>query len=468
MKNTNYFVLGLLALTLGIEVKAQIQLPSVFSDGMVLQQNSKVAVWGWGNPSETLMILSEWSPGDTVRAVVDNQGRWKAEVPTGCAGGPYTLEVKGWNDSWKVSDVMLGEVWLCSGQSNMEWSADMGIMNGEQEVKQAACPSVRIFHNPKQGADTPQTDCRTKWEVATPESMRKTSATAYFFARYLTEHLKVPVGILVSAWGGTPAEVWTPAEIVEKDKILSKNKLKDYPWWPIKPGVLYNQMIHPLVPYQIAGCIWYQGESNHENAPSYARLVSKMVESWRKDFRWDFPFYYVQIAPHTYGAKNNTPALLREQQELMLSLVKSTAMINISDLVENVKDIHPRNKRAIGERLACLAMDKVYGQFTNAYESPHLASAELQRGKVVVNLEGNFSFLRSTAPNITGLVLTDGKGDTLTVKAKIKGKQIVLPVRKQSTPPYQVSYCFDEATIGSLRTEAGLPVLPFCTKPIEK
>ena len=261
MKNTTHLILGMLALTFGMEVKAQIQLPSVFSDGMVLQQNSKVAVWGWGNPSETLMILSEWNPGDTVRTVVDNQGRWKAEVPTGRAGGPYTLEVKGGNDSRKLSDVMLGEVWLCSGQSNMEWSANMGIMNGEQEVKQAASPSVRIFHNPKQGADTPQTDCRTKWEVATPESMRKTSATAYFFARYLTEHLKVPVGILVSAWGGTPAEVWTPAEIVEKDEILSKNKLKDYPWWPIKPGVLYNQMIHPLVPYQIAGCIWYQGES---------------------------------------------------------------------------------------------------------------------------------------------------------------------------------------------------------------
>lgn len=467
MKSTTHFILGLLALASGMEAKAQIQLPSVFSDGMVLQQNSKVAVWGWGNPSETLMILSEWNPGDTVRTVVDNQGRWKAEVPTGHAGGPYTLEVKGGNDSRKLSDVMLGEVWLCSGQSNMEWSADMGIMNGEQEVKQAACPSVRIFHNPKQGADTPQTDCRTKWEVATPESMRKTSATAYFFARYLTEHLKVPVGILVSAWGGTPAEVWTPADIVEKDEILSKNKLKDYPWWPIKPGVLYNQMIHPLVPYQIAGCIWYQGESNHENAPSYARLVSKMVEAWRKDFGWDFPFYYVQIAPHTYGAKNNTPAFLREQQELMLGQVKNTAMINISDLVENVKDIHPRNKRAIGERLACLAMDKVYGQFTGAYESPRLASAELQKGKIVVNLEGNFSTLQSTTPHITGLVLTDSKGDTLTVKAKIKGKQIILPVRKLN-PPYRVSYCFDEATIGSLRTEAGMPVLPFCTKPIEK
>ena len=336
MKNTTHLILGMLALTFGMEAMAQIQLPSVFSDGMVLQQNSKVAVWGWGNPSETLMILSEWNPGDTVRTVVDNQGRWKAEVPTGRAGGPYTLEVKGGNDSRKLSDVMLGEVWLCSGQSNMEWSADMGIMNGEQEVKQAACPSVRIFHNPKQGADTPQTDCRTKWAVATPESMRKTSATAYFFARYLTEHLKVPVGILVSAWGGTPAEVWTPADIVEKDEILSKNKLKDYPWWPIKP------------------------------------------------------------APHTYGAKNNTPALLREQQELMLGQVKNTAMINISDLVENVKDIHPRNKRAIGERLACLAMDKVYGQFTGAYESPRLHDARVVKRNLEVTLEGNFNTLHST------------------------------------------------------------------------
>lgn len=147
MKNTTHLILGMLALTFGMEVKAQIQLPSVFSDGMVLQQNSKVAVWGWGNPSETLMILSEWNPGDTVRTVLDNQGRWKAELPTGRAGGPYTLEVKGGNDSRKLSDVMLGEVWLCSGQSNMEWSANMGIMNGEQEVKQAASPSVRIFHN---------------------------------------------------------------------------------------------------------------------------------------------------------------------------------------------------------------------------------------------------------------------------------------------------------------------------------
>lgn len=296
--------------------------------------------------------------------------------------------------------------------------------------------------------------------------MRKTSATAYFFARYLTEHLKVPVGILVSACGGTPAEVWTPAEIVEKDEILSKNKLKDYPWWPIKPGVLYNQMIHPLVPYQIAGCIWYQGESNHENAPSYARLVSKMVEAWRKDFEWDFPFYYVQIAPHTYGAKNNTPALLREQQELMLGQVKNTAMINISDLVENVKDIHPRNKRAIGERLACLAMDKVYGQFTGAYESPCLHDARVVKRNLEVTLEGNFNTLHSTTKEVTGLTVVDCTGKQVAVNARLKGKSLQIPLRGLKAP-YQVYYCFDEATIGSLRTDADMPVLPFRTAKIE-
>ena len=465
MRNTKSFIVGMACLAAALQGQAQIQFPSVFSDGMVLQQNSKVAVWGWGDPSEELMLLSGWNPGDTVRVVVDNQGCWKAELETGRAGGPYVLEVKSRKESRKLSDVMLGEVWLCSGQSNMEWSADMGIMNGEEEVKQAACPSVRIFHMPKQGADTPQTDCRTAWETASPESMRRTSATAYFFARYLTEKLNVPVGIMVAAWGGTPAEVWTPESVVKQDEILSKNQLKEFPWWPIKPGVLYNQMIHPMVPYRIAGCLWYQGEANHENASSYARLMSKMVEAWRKDFGWNFPFYYVQIAPYTYGASGNTPALLREQQELMLDQVENTAMINISDLVENVKDIHPRNKRAIGERLACLAMDKVYGQFTEPYESPRLGDARLVKRNIEITLEGNFESLQSATKEIVGLTLIDGNGEQTPVKARLQGKKLLVPVRGKAAP-YQVLYSFDEATIGSLRTEAGLPVLPFRTEKL--
>lgn len=444
----------------GIGVRPQIQLPSLFSDGMVLQRDSRVAIWGWGNPAEELLLLPGWSTGDSVRVTVDNQGCWKAELKTCGAGGPYTLEVRGAHEARRISDVMLGEVWLCSGQSNMEWSADMGIKDGAREIEQADCPLVHIFHVPKQGASFPQDECRATWETCTPQSMRRTSATAYFFARFLAEHLDVPVGILVSAWGGTPAEVWTPAEVVLSDSVLSRNTLTAYPWWPVTPGVLYNRMIHPLVPYRLAGCIWYQGESNHENASSYCRLMTRMVEAWRERFAQKFPFYYVQIAPHTYRSKNNTPALLREQQQLMLNSVDRSAMINISDLVENVEDIHPRNKRAIGERLACLVMDKVYGHFLHAYDSPYVSFTEFKKGNIVIQFEGDFAELRSQSPIIKGLVLNNGVGDTLKVKANIVGKRIVLPVKKEEGP-FQVSYCFDDATVGSLRTETGLPILPF-------
>lgn len=449
----------------GIEVYSQIQLPSVFSDGMVLQRNSRVAIWGWGNPAEELLLLPGWNVKDTVRVKVDCQGCWKAELRTSAAGGPYTLEIKETRESRRIADVMLGEVWLCSGQSNMEWSADMGIKNGAEEVAQAACPSVHIFHVPKQGSAFPQDDCRGQWESCSPQSMRRTSATAYFFARFLSEQLDVPVGILVSAWGGTPAEVWTPAEVVEADSVLSRNVLKEYPWWPVAPGVLYNRMIHPLVPYGLAGCIWYQGESNHENASSYGRLMTQMIGAWRERFRQPLPFYYVQIAPHTYHSAHNTPALLREQQQSVLETVSRTGMINISDLVEDVKDIHPRNKRAIGERLGCMVLDKEYERFVAPYESPRLAEASLQGRQLVLRFEGRFNRLVSSTRHIVGLSVTEGGRTSVAVKAKLEGRNLIIPV-KGFKWPVQVSYCFDDATLGSLRTEDGLPVLPFRTEPI--
>lgn len=459
-------ILGILGcLWAGIEVSSQILLPSVFSDGMVLQRNSRVAVWGWGNPAEELLLLPGWNMKDSVRVKVDSQGCWKAELQTAAAGGPYTLEIKGARESHRISDVMLGEVWLCSGQSNMEWSADMGIKNGTEEVAQAACPSLHIFHVPKQGAAFPQDDCRGQWEVCSPQSMRRTSATAYFFARFLSEQLEVPVGILVSAWGGTPAEVWTPAEVIKTDSVLSRNVLKEYPWWPVTPGVLYNRMIHPLVPYGLAGCIWYQGESNHENASSYGRLMTQLIGTWREHFKQSFPFYYVQIAPHAYHSAHNTPALLREQQQLVLETVQRTGMINISDLVEDVRDIHPRDKRAIGERLACMVLDKEYGRFVAPYESPRLAECTLQGKRLVLRFEGRFERLMSCTKEVIGLTVTEYGGTPVPVKAKLEGKHLIIPVKGLKLP-VQLSYCFDDATVGSLRTEGGLPVLPFRTEPI--
>lgn len=450
-----------------VSADAQIQLPAVFTDGMVLQQKSKVALWGWGSPADRLDIVPGWAEGDTVRVTVDSQGRWKTELYTAAAGGPYAIEITGSNDRYLIKDVLLGEVWLCSGQSNMEWSADMGILDGEKEIASAACDMLRILHIPKQGADFRQNDCRAEWKVSSPESMRNTSATAYFFGRYLTEKLGVPVGIIVSAWGGTPAEVWTPAEIVSADSVLSAaaDKLEPYISWPVVPGVLYNQMIAPLAPYTIAGCIWYQGESNHETASSYSRLMTRMVSAWRSIFRQNFPFLYVQIAPHTYNSKANTPALLREQQQMMLNEVDSSYMINISDLVTDVRDIHPRNKRAIGERLADMAMHRVYGHKVRPYESPHLTSAELRESNIVLTFCGDFIRLYSTQKTVAGLMIAGADGKQKPARVRVKGKQLTVSV-KGLQAPYQVFYCFDDATIGSLRTESGLPVLPFRTEKI--
>lgn len=445
---------------------AQIQLPKIFTDGMVLQQKTEVPVWGWGNPSENISVVASWAKSDTVKTTVDNQGKWNISLNTSNAGGPYSIEIIGAYEKKTLNNVMLGEVWLCSGQSNMEWSVNMGIINGEEEARNAACNSLRIFHIPKQGADTPQNDVRTHWEISSPESMRKTSATAYFFARYLTENLNVPVGIIVAAWGGTPAEVWTPGNLITEDKILSANKHTEYQWWPIKPGALFNQMINPVIPYKLAGCIWYQGESNHENASSYSYLMSKMVESWRKLFKQDFPFYYVQIAPHSYNSKSNSPALLREQQEKALSIIPNCGMINISDLVEDVKDIHPRNKRAIGERLAFMVMDKEYGKFTSAYQSPYFKSATIKGKKVIIDFEGEFEKLTSVSSEIVGLKIISDDNKELAPKAKIKGKQLIISV-KGIDEPFRIYYCFDDATVGSLRSESGIPVLPFRTNKIE-
>lgn len=466
-KAFKYVFLAVCCLT-GADVKAQIQLPSVFTDGMVLQQNSKVALWGWGEPADRLNIVTSWATRDTVRTVVDSRGCWKAELSTSAAGGPYAISIAGNKDSRQIDNVMLGEVWLCSGQSNMEWSADMGILNGDKEVANAACDNLHILHIPKQGADTPQNDCRAKWETSSPESMRRTSATAYFFGRYLTETLGVPVGIIVSAWGGTPAEVWTPADIVDNDTILNEaaGKLKAYPYWPIEPGVLYNQMIAPVAPYTIAGCIWYQGESNQETAPSYSRLMCRMVDAWRSEFKQDFPFLYVQIAPYKYESKANTPALLREQQQLMLKLVDKAYMINISDLVTNVNDIHPRNKRAIGERLGDMAMHRVYGRKVRQYDSPSLASATLAGHKILLEFDGDFDYLTTASGKVSGLVVAGADGKMHQAKAKVKGRQLYVSV-KGLKAPYKVFYCFDDATPGSLRTESGLPVLPFRTGNID-
>ena len=309
MKKLFLSLLILFALTTNMFGK--IILPSVFADNMVLQQNSDVAIWGWSDPGETVKIVTSWNSKDTVKIKADNSSAWKTTIKTIAAGGPYSIQILG-SSKVELKNIMLGEVWICSGQSNMEMSVNWKLINGEEDAAKANNPNIRIFHVQKIGAEYPQQTCNATWTVCSPETMRSTSAVGYFFARELLQKLNVPVGIIVSAWGGTPAEVWIEKSRIENNPELNKAKYKEhFDWWPGESGALYNSMIAPVVPYGIAGAIWYQGESNCGNYQIYSKLMKTLIENWRADFKKDFPFYQVQIAPYKYGDKG-TSEYLRE------------------------------------------------------------------------------------------------------------------------------------------------------------
>lgn len=455
----------LIALAIGTllcsNIHAKVTLPAIFTDNMVLQQKSNVPVWGWGTASETLKIVGSWALQDTVQIQVGSDGKWKTTLPTAKAGGPYTLQVIG-SSTQELHNVMLGEVWLCSGQSNMEWQPYKGIVDKNQEVAAATYPDIRFFTAEMRGALHPQDNCEGQWKICSPEVMNQTSAVAYFFGRQLYKTLQVPVGLIVSAWGGTPAEVWVPQETIEQNPALESNKpQKTYPWWPIESGRLYNQMIHPFMPFRIAGTIWYQGESNQDRYATYDAVMKELIRSWRKGFETEFPFYFVQIAPHTYGASNNTPALLREQQEKTAKETSGTGMVVISDLVNDVKNIHPVDKQHVGLRLANMALAETYSYpGIKGVHSPTFAAITIEKNKAIVHFNHVEEGIFCNQKKINGVKIADETGEWVDATAKIVGNTLVVSAPKLKHPT-KVTYCFDEATIGNLFSKEALPVAPF-------
>jgi len=439
----------------------KITLPSVFADNMVLQQNSEVAIWGWSEPGETVRIVTSWNSKDTVHVKANNYSRWETNIRTISAGGPYSIEILGSSDIL-LNNAMLGEVWICSGQSNMEWSANMGITNGEEEIAKANYPNIRIFHVQRMGAEYPQQDCHANWTVCTPETMRATSAIGYFYGRKLHENLDVPIGLIVSAWGGTPVEVWIEEPLVENNPEYDSAKYSQITdWWPSKPGATYNSMIAPLVPYGIAGAIWYQGESNCNTYQVYSSLKKTLIESWRSDFKKDFPFYFVQIAPFDYGIEGKSE-FLREQQEMVTEIVPNTGMVVISDLVDDIKDIHPKNKLDVGKRLAVFALAETYKQNVGSYKSPTYESMKIEKKKIQLFFNNVPTRLECTGKSSVKFMIAGEDQKFVEASAKIEGNKIVVS-SKLVKNPLAVRYCFDDISTPDVFTYEGLPLAPFRT-----
>jgi sialate O-acetylesterase len=434
----------------------KIILPSVFADNMVLQQKSDVAIWGWSDPGETVKIVASWNSKDTVKVKADNSSKWAASIQTIGAGGPYTIQILG-SSKVELKNVMLGEVWICSGQSNMEMSVNWKLINGEEEAAKANNPNIRIFHVQKIGAEYPQQTCNATWTLCTPETMRATSAVGYFFARELQQKLNVPIGIIVSAWGGTPAEVWIEKSRIENDQVLNRHKYSEhFEWWPGTPGTLYNSMIAPVVPYGIAGAIWYQGESNCGNYQVYSQLMKTLIENWRSDFKKDFPFYLVQIAPYDYGDKG-TSEYIREQEEIITKTVPNTGMV-----VDNIKDIHPKNKLDVGKRLANYALAETYKQNVGAYKSPEFQSMQIEKDKVRLTFSNILTGLKCTGKTPGKFLVAGDDQNFIPATAKMENNTIVLS-SKLVKAPVAVRFCFDDTTMPDVFSTEGLPLAPFRT-----
>jgi sialate O-acetylesterase len=440
---------------------SQLRLPTVLSSGMVIQQNDSVTLWGWGYNGQPVKCVASWS-NDTSTTTVSNWGRWAMKIKTPTAGGPYTLRIKSGNDELFLTDVLIGEIWLCSGQSNMELSFNSS-RHTQEELNGCYNKNIRFFQVPRTASDYPQDDLRGTWKICDSNSLKSFSAVGYYFGKKLNETLNVPIGLINSSWGGTPAETWTPAGEIENNEVLRQNAglLKEVPWGPVKPGLDYNGMIAPLTKFNISGVIWYQGEANvGNNNNSYAQLLTNMIRSWRRKWDKEFPFYYVQIAPYAYG-RQNEGALLQEQQTKVMSYPK-TGMVVVTDLIDTVTDIHPKNKKDVGLRLANLALVETYHKNILSYKNPMMKKVEIDKDKLIISFDYAPNGLIAKDKAITGFYISGETENWVPAEAKFSKDKIVV-WNKDLKKPYYVRYGFGNTTIGNVFSKEGLPVVPFRT-----
>jgi sialate O-acetylesterase len=440
---------------------AKVSLPNIFGDNMVLQRNAEVRIWGWANPSEQIKLVSSWNRKE-YKVMANDAGNWEFTVETAEAGGPYTILIKG-RDEVVLHNVLLGEVWVCSGQSNMEMSASWGIDNGEEEMKNATNGAIRFFTVPQLTASTPQDNLGGSWTESTPESMKYFSAVGYFFAKRLREELKdVPVGLISSSWGGTPAEIWIPEEVVQQDAVLLESaiKLNGQEYEPCQPGRAYNAMISPFVGYRMAGVLWYQGESN-VGSLVYDKTLSALIRSWRRAWEEDFPFYFVQIAPYKTGRNTVANVLIRDAQRKVLAAVPDTAMVVISDVSDTI-DIHPKDKKTVGIRLANLALVQRYKKSTTLVNSPLFSGMLIDKNKVFISFDYSDGLFFKGGKS-SQFELAGKDGIFYSAVAMIENEQVIL-TSKKVVCPLSVRFAWGNTLQSDLFNKANLPASCFISQ----
>lgn len=467
MKN----IMVILGLLISGSAFCQTTLPSFFSSGMVLQRNENVAVWGWDEPGAKIAIATSWGMKSKVSA--DNNGKWSVELATPGAGGPYTINVKG-SEEIILKDVLIGEVWLCSGQSNMEMIlsgyTNQPIEGSNEAILNSENDQIRWYKAERGASLEPLDTVQGTWHSAEPSTIGELSATAYFFGKKLQEILKVPVGLITTSWGGSSVEAWMDEETISSFEGMVMPESLPVKTPNKKPSLLYNAMINPFVGYQIKGAIWYQGEANRHNPMQYKQLFPAMINAWRDKWQQgDFPFYFVQIAPFGYNGGVNS-AFLREAQLYTMQHVKNTGMAVTLD-IGSCRSIHPPKKKEVGHRLAYWALAKTYNIGGIACSGPVYKGFEkTPDGKITLSFDHAEKGLVSSGEELTGFTIAGDDRKFYPAQARITRDKKIIVWNPDVKGPVAVRYGFENCAEGTLFNVRGLPASSFRTDswPVEE
>lgn len=508
-----FFIIYLLLFPM-VFVYSDVTLPNVIGSNMVLQRETEVPIWGWATPSEAIKVTLSTEKGDTLHTLTTQagpNGNWQIKIPSMEAGGPYILNVVG-NNSLELRNILFGEVWVCSGQSNMQWSVNASKDN-VKEIAAAKYPNIRLFYVPRRASGLLQHNVIANWKETTPETIPNFSAVAYYFGRKLHTDLNVPIGLINTSWGGTRIEPWTPPvgfadvpalksisqeietvqsnyrqnltskiieieewidktkKALETDEILTQPPIITHPFNNhTRPTSIFNNMIHPLIPYAIRGAIWYQGESNVREGMKYHKKMKALIQGWRKVWQQgEFPFYFVQLAPFNYnrnatrrGIKPNPYVLpkLWESQTATLD-IPNTGMVVTTD-ISNINDIHPRNKQAVGYRLALWALAKNYNKDL-VFSGPLFKDFQVNEDKIRISFEHvGGGLMSSDGEPLTWFEIAGEDKQYHDAEATIEGNTI--SVTSQSvTNPIAVRFGWNQIAEPNLVNKEGLPASPFRT-----
>ena len=501
MQSPSRVLFAFLSLIVGNSLlQAEVSLPAIFGDHMVLQRNQENRVWGWADDGEKITVSIN---GQKHTTKASGKGNWKVTLKPMPAGGPHKLEIEGEDNEFFYDDVLVGEVWICSGQSNMAWTV-ANSYNAEVELLTANHPNIRLISVPQVGTQEAQKNFKGQWEACTADVLKNFSAVGYFFGRNLHQALDVPIGLIDNAWGGSAADAWIRRDVLEKDGRFDEMMA----WWEEyeatqdeasamakfekelaawrkngkqgqqprrprglmngnqRPANIYNGVLHPTIEYGIRGAIWYQGESNASRAYQYRDLFPLMIQHWRDEWdQGDFPFYYVQLADFRDEVADPGDAdwpELREAQTMTMDRLSNVGEAVIIDVGEG-RDIHPRNKQTVGNRLARWALANDYG-FDIVYKSPTYQSMEKDGNKILLTFDsvgkGLYSF-DTREPR--GFAIAGDDKKFVWANAAIVGTNQVEVWSGEISNPVAVRYAWANNPDCSMFSRDGLPMTPFRT-----